>query len=152
VRALKGLGAYVARCIVWDIDDDEARLYLATLNRLTDEEIPERRAALLEELLGAFGREDLAALLPESERQLDELESIVGNEGPALSEEPVGADSHPVILDFMVDSEVANAVNVALDLIQRASGNRLDTGEALGHLAQSYLDRVHQSHTEGLPP
>lgn len=51
LRVLKELGHNSVRCLVWDVDDDQARLYLATLNRLAGHDIPERRATLIENLL-----------------------------------------------------------------------------------------------------
>ena len=43
LRVLRAIGHKSARCVVWDVDDDQARLYLATLNRLAGSDIPERR-------------------------------------------------------------------------------------------------------------
>ena len=33
LQVLKALGHTKARCVIWEVDDDQARLYLATLNR-----------------------------------------------------------------------------------------------------------------------
>ena len=74
-RALRNIGEAAARCVVWDVDDAQAHLYLATLNRLVGEEIPERRAVLLERLAGELGLDELSGLLPETERQLQRCRS-----------------------------------------------------------------------------
>jgi ParB family chromosome partitioning protein len=65
LQVLKALGQTEARCVIWEVDDDQTRLYLATLNRLSGEDIPERRALLIGSLLGSFETDDLAGLLPE---------------------------------------------------------------------------------------
>src|SRR4030042_563689 len=64
LKALKELGHESVNCTVWEVDDDQTRLYLATLNRLAGKDIPERRAMLLEKLLGSFEVPDLSELVP----------------------------------------------------------------------------------------
>ncbi len=54
LRVLRALDHSSTRCVVWNLDDHQARLYLATLNRLSGHDIPERRAVLLENLLACF--------------------------------------------------------------------------------------------------
>ncbi len=61
VEALRELGHTEARCGVWNVDDQEARLLLATLDRLQGQDSPIRRARLIHELLG---RMNLAASAP----------------------------------------------------------------------------------------
>ncbi len=51
LRVLRAIGHQSARCVVWDVNDDQARLYLATLNRLAGSDVPERWAALVERKL-----------------------------------------------------------------------------------------------------
>ena len=48
LKVLKELGYENAKCLIWDINDDQARLYLATLNRLSGEDVAEGRVILLE--------------------------------------------------------------------------------------------------------
>jgi len=52
VAVLRDLGHTEARCDVWQVDDREAKLLLATLNRLQGQDQPLRRAELVHELLG----------------------------------------------------------------------------------------------------
>ena len=73
VEALRALGRDAARCDVWEVDDDEALVLLATLNRLQGQDDPARRGALLEELSRRLGRERLPELLPESENAIARL-------------------------------------------------------------------------------
>ena len=54
LRILRAIGYTMVYCLVWDIDDDQTRLYLATLNRLSGVDVPERRAILLTNLFGTF--------------------------------------------------------------------------------------------------
>src|SRR5712692_136185 len=73
IEILRELGHTEARCDVWQVDDREAKLLLATLNRLQGQDLPRRRAELLHSLLGETSVVDLAGLLPESAKQIEEL-------------------------------------------------------------------------------
>ena len=77
IDVLKELGHTEARCDVWNVDDREAKLLLATLNRLEGQDLPIRRAQLVHELLGEMNIGDLSGLLPETDTQLEELESLL---------------------------------------------------------------------------
>lgn len=47
LRVLRSLGSPTAQCVVWNVDDRQAKLYLATLNRLSGEDGGDRLAAML---------------------------------------------------------------------------------------------------------
>ncbi len=74
-RALADVGATEASCVVWDVDDAEAMVLLATLNRLRGADDPGRRAALLAELKQRTGRtrSRLARLVPDRGADLKKL-------------------------------------------------------------------------------
>src|SRR5687767_12935274 len=74
---LRDLGHTEVRCDIWDVNDREANLLLATLNRLEGQDLPIRRAQLIHELLGEMNLADLAGLLPETEKQIEELHSLL---------------------------------------------------------------------------
>ncbi len=144
LRVLRAIGHELARCVVWDVDDDQAGLYLATLNRLAGSDVPERRAALLESLLGSFDIAELSALLPDDRGQPEELErmsrlepeDLLGAGAPTSDEAAV-----PVILDFVLDEGQAKEVNLALDMIRASEDGSISSGQALVGLARFYLAR-----------
>ncbi len=143
LRVLRALNYQTARCVVWNLDDDQTRLYLATLNRLAGGDVPERRAALLEGLLATFAIDELSTLLPDDRGQLEELERLSRIEldelaGPGTAE---GNSQVSVILSFMLEESEAKQVNLALDVILKAADERLSRGQALVHLAHFYLGR-----------
>lgn len=76
LRVLRALNYQTAHCVVWNLDDDQTRLYLATLNRLSGSDVPERRAALLENLLTTFDVNELIALLPDDRKQIEALKRL----------------------------------------------------------------------------
>lgn len=76
LNALQVLGVSSAKCDIWEINDIESRLFLATLNRVKGAEAPELRMSLLLELLQAIPKDELALHLPETIAHLEQLESL----------------------------------------------------------------------------
>ena len=149
LRVLRSLEHQMAECIVWDVDDAQTRLYLATLNRLAGQDVPERRAVLLDSLFGEFEVSELADLLPESSAELERLlESAMADiEIPmdlALPAEIINPTT--VTLEFMLDRDQADVVNRALDCsLAAAKGNR-SRSEALVDMCRWYADRADLVH------
>jgi hypothetical protein len=144
LRVLKALGHNSVRCVVWDVGDDQARLYLATLNRLSGTDIPERRATLIENLLGTFDLGELEALLPDDRRQIEEIERLARVQGGKVeaSADALRARTElPVILDFVVDQEGSRRIHLALDMFRAGKGAPISNSEALIGLAGFFLER-----------
>ena len=142
LRVLRALGFKTVNCVVWDVTDDQTRLYLATLNRLSGREVPERRAALVEHLFAAFDATELASLLPDSEKQLVELHRIWRIDlEPPLTQAPFEKElRNPIFLSFTLDEPQARDINLALDLVISADHESPSRSEALWRLARSYLE------------
>lgn len=135
-QALRALGHDQAACIIWHTSDHEARLYLATLNRLAGADIPEKRAALIDQLLDEVGVEHLANLLPESTHELEELAAL-----SALSlefHEPQPRDEDRIEMRFLMDSEEAAVISAAFTAHQHAHRSASPTGSLVA-IAQHYL-------------
>ena len=141
LQVLKALDQTKARCVIWEVDDDQTRLYLATLNRLSGEDIPERRALLIGSLLESFELDDLAGLLPESQDQIAEIERLARVNLDELMPRPSAevASASQVILEFFLDRHGAKQVNLALDVIAHRHPEMGGRSDALVHLACSYL-------------
>ena len=114
-RVLKALGHTRARCDVWDVDDDEARMLLATLNRLEGRDDPKARARLVAHLATGRSAEDLARLLPEPPDAVERLLRLA--EPPP---EPAAAESLaplPQALIFFLSEEQEVLVREALGAV-----------------------------------
>jgi hypothetical protein len=74
--ALKQLGKKEADAIIWDIDDDEADILLATLNRLCGQDILDRKLTLLKRLSEKMQTAELAKLLPQTKKQIEKLRQL----------------------------------------------------------------------------
>ena len=103
VAALRKLGRDTARCVVWDVDDDEALLLLATLNRLAGDDDPRKRAALVGRLNQKIDTEKLAKLLPESADRLQSLLAL--NRPPPQPRPPRALADMPVAVHFFLSPQ-----------------------------------------------
>ncbi len=141
LRVLRALNYQIAHCVVWDLDDDQTRLYLATLNRLSGSDVPERRAVLLENLLATFDIDELSSLLPDSEKQIEELRRLSRIESDDFTPQATAGERFtvPVILDFILEESEAKEVNLALDLILNREKEGLSRSQALLRLARFHL-------------
>jgi ParB-like chromosome segregation protein Spo0J len=145
VSVLRDLGHTEARCDVWGVTDREAKLLLATLNRLEGQDQPIRRAQLLHELLGEMSLDDLAGLLPETDRQLEELHSLLefpAEEIAALLEETAEQEERvlPRVMSFVVTPEQEQLIDQAVELASDGTPGRDRKARGLANLAQRYME------------
>ena len=150
VAILKDLGHTEARCDVWEVDDREAKLLLATLNRLEGQDQPIKRAQLIHELLGEMSMDDLAGLLPETDRQLDDLHSLL--EFPA---EEIAAQLEaeaeeqekvlPRVMSFVVTPDQESLVERAVEMASNGTPGRDRRARGLTNLAQRFLEDTDES-------
>src|SRR6059036_4233282 len=145
VAVLRDLGHTEARCDVWQVDDRETKLLLATLNRLQGQDVPIRRAELLHELLGEMSLDDLAGLLPETDKQLEELHALLefpAEEVASLLEEQAEAEEKtlPVVMSFVVSHEQAELIEQAVELASDGTPGRDRRAKGLANLAQGFME------------
>ena len=97
-KVLRQLGRATAVCIVWDdVDDDQAALLLATLNRLHGSDDPAQRGRLLARIADNLGIKQAAALLPDTREQIDRLIAVATQPPPNVAPPPAVDDlPHPV--------------------------------------------------------
>ena len=144
IKVLKDLGHTEARCDIWQVNDREAKLLLATLNRLEGQDLPIRRAQLIHELLGEHNVDDLAGLLPETDRQIEELHALL--EFPAeeiaamLEEETEAAEKvMPRVISYVVTPEQEEVIEQAVELASDGTPGRDRKARGLTNLARLYL-------------
>lgn len=106
-------------CQVWDLPEDDIALALLTLNQLRGQDIPRRRAELVDSLVAHFSTDDLATLLPETKSELEELLQLVRRDVASIEEltrDIIARDQSqlPVPFGFMVAQEDVPLVNQAL--------------------------------------
>ena len=150
ISVLRELGHAEARCDVWDVDDREANLLLATLNRLEGQDLPLRRAQLLHELLGEWSATDLGGLLPETEAEIEDLHSLL--EFPAeeiadqlMAEAQAREKTLPVVIHFVVSHEQAEVIESAIERASDGVAGRDRKARGLTNLAKHFLGGSHAS-------
>jgi ParB-like chromosome segregation protein Spo0J len=151
VAILRELGHAEVRCDVWDVDDREAKLLLATLNRLQGQDQPMRRAQLIHELRGEMSLDDLAGLLPENDKQLEELHALL--EFPAeeiaalLEAEAEEAEKVlPRVISFVVTPEQETVIEEAVELASDGTPGRDRKAKGLTNLATHFLEDRDETH------
>ncbi len=149
VAILRDLGHTEARCDVWQVDDREAKLLLATLNRLQGQDLPIRRAQLIHELLGEMSTTDLAGLLPETDKQLEELHALLEFPADEIAAQLAAQAEEeekvlPRVMSFVVTPDQEKVIEQAVELASDGTPGRDRKSRGLANLARSYL-----AHQEG---
>jgi ParB-like chromosome segregation protein Spo0J len=145
VGVLRELGYRECCCDIWMVSDKEAKVLLATLNRLQGQDQPLKRAQLIHELLGEMSMDDLAGLLPETDKQLEELHALLefpAEEVAALLEEQADAAEKvlPRVLTFVVTPEQEELIEQAVELASDGVPGRDRKAKGLTNLAKRFLE------------
>ena len=136
-RALRELGHTHARCDVWEVDDAEARLLLATLNRLEGRDDPSARALLVARLAEGRSAADLARLLPEPPDAVERLLRLAQPPPAPLAPDALEPIARP--MTFFLTEEQHALVSEALREVGRADA-RITRAESIERLALWYLE------------
>jgi hypothetical protein len=117
VKALEKLGRYQADCVVWNVDDEQTAVLLATLNRLCGSDSPAKKIALLRELTERMAAKDLAKLLPQTAKQIERLINFkMSVSPPALQKE-----QFLVPLVFFVTKQQQDIIEQAISFAAESS-------------------------------
>ena len=152
IGILRDLGHTDARCDVWDVDDREARLLLATLNRMEGQDIPVRRAELLHELLADMSIEDLSGLIPETGPEIADLQALLEFPTDDIAHQLAmeAADQErlfPRTLSFVVTPEQEELIERAIQIASDGQPGRDLKARGLANIASHFLD----AHPEETP-
>jgi ParB/RepB/Spo0J family partition protein len=110
IKVLEQLGHKAVDCVVWDVDNEQAEILLATLNRLCGSDEPAKKIELLKTLKERFGSAQLAKLLPNTAKQIDHLTGLKFN---GVSKKP-DAVQFAIPLVFFVTAEQDKTIEEAL--------------------------------------
>lgn len=135
-HVIRMLGHAEAVCYLWECDDDEALLLLATLNRLEGADDPLLRAQLLAELAERLPGDSLAELLPEDDRAIEDALALLelGLDVPDLDESFATVPSETTVLSFSVPVGDADALLAAIERRAAELEGRHRRGRALVEL------------------
>ena len=76
-KALEEMGKDRADCIVWDTDDEETMILLATLNRLAGADDIHRKSELIRKLSERLNSKELSKMLPDSRKSIEHLNELL---------------------------------------------------------------------------
>jgi len=116
VKALAKLGYESADAVVWEVDDEQADILLATLNRLCGSDKMSKRSAILKRLSERLSSGEIARLLPETASQIEKLLTLKLPDVTMAA----GVNSFAEPLVFFVTEEQAETIE---DAISSACGS-----------------------------
>ena len=145
-RALRELGYKTVDVVVWDIDDKDADILLATLNHLGGSDVLEKKLALLKRLNQRMQTRELAKLLPHTAKQIERLANL---KGPAHPDHNSKLKTQNLILAnpfvFFVNDQqrkiIDKAVSVAMSKVE-ARNKAMKRTAALTYIAQRFITTV----------
>jgi ParB/RepB/Spo0J family partition protein len=142
LEALKKLGYAAADCVVWDIDDEQVDVLLATLNRLCGSDILDKKLILLRRLNEKTLAQELARLLPLTGKQIERLANLKLPAVPAKGQVKAGGMCFAVPLVFFVNESQQRIIEDALSKAQSTEKEKTKAqrrAEALTKVAEKYL-------------
>ncbi len=145
--ALLKLGYQKADCIIWDIDDGQTDILLATLNRLCGSDEPAKKSALFNRLNRRLEAAQLAKLLPNSARQIQRLASL-SKSRIQLAALPADAQCLAEPLVFFVDDSQKLIIERAVSLAQKDAGKKTKAAKraaALTNMAALFCRSANQT-------
>jgi len=138
-HALTKLGYKSADCIVWDIDDEQTDILLATLNRLGGSDNLGKKLKLLKRLNKRFESGELAKLLPLKRKQIERLTNLKIPSNPAK----IKPKHFLSPLVFFVRDAQQRQIENALSLVEEPKSemtNAAKRAAALTHIAGYFLN------------
>jgi ParB/RepB/Spo0J family partition protein len=139
-RALAKLGQKTADCVVWDIDDEQTDILLATLNRLCGSDELGKKLELLKRLNKRMKSSELAKLLPQRAKQIERLTNLKMPSRPA--EADAKCFSNPMV--FFVNDTQQEVIEKALSSAGELRSEKTRAAKraaALAHIAGEFLSQ-----------
>lgn len=138
-HALAKLGYKTADCVVWDIDDEETDVLLATLNRLGGSDELAKKLKLLERLSKRTEANILARILPQTRSQIERLTNLRMPSAPAK----INAKCFVNPLVFFVNDSQQERIEKALSLVEEPKAEMTKAAKraaALTHIAGYFFN------------
>jgi ParB/RepB/Spo0J family partition protein len=138
-HALARLGYKTADCIVWDVDDEQTDVLLATLNRLGGSDQLGKKLKLLKRLNKKMAAGELAKLIPQTAKQIERLANLKRPSAPAK----INAKCFANPLVFFVNDSQQQQIERALSLVEEPKKEMTKAAKraaALAHIAQYFFN------------
>jgi ParB/RepB/Spo0J family partition protein len=112
-RVLTQLGYKTADCIIWNIDDEQTDILLATLNRLGGSDELGKKLKLLKHLNKRQESGELAKLLPQTQKQIERLTNLRMPSKPAKTDAKSFANPLVFFVSDTQKQQIENALSLA---------------------------------------
>ena len=143
---LQALGHKLAKCEIWDVDDSQTNILLATLNRLEGQDDPYLRGTLLADLAQQFEISQLADQLPLDAAAIRKY--IQATEEPPKPAAPTAAEDMPHALIIFVTA--MQREKILCELKKHGPVRTLALLKALS-MASAYQKLMHEKPTQSKP-
>jgi ParB/RepB/Spo0J family partition protein len=142
--ALRKLGYKTAEALVWDVNDQDTDILLATLNRLGGSDVLDKKLALLKRLNNsAFDGQTakLAKLLPQTSNQIKRLTELAISDCQKAVENRKSQILNPLVffLNYKQQEVVAKAQSAAMSEVEESRTKALKNAAALTYIAQEFI-------------
>jgi len=141
---LRSLGYEIIECVIWDCDDDQELMFLATINNMRGEDNYSMRTRLLRRLDESLERFELHRLLPDERREIDWRLDSAAEDPQTIAKQinerlaTANAATSFGILVFRCDPAETELIEQAIEV---AGGVGLRSrGKALAKIAENYLE------------
>ena len=138
-HALTKLGHKTADCIVWDIDDEQTDILLATLNRLGGSDNLDKKIGLLKHLNKRMESAELAKFLPATAKQIERLVNLKKPKEPTNISEELFANPIVFFLNDRQQQIIENAISLAAEP-QTKMTKAAKRAAALAQIAECFLN------------
>jgi ParB-like chromosome segregation protein Spo0J len=139
LMALSKLGYKAADAIVWDIDDEQTDILLATLNRLGGSDELAKKLKLLKHLNKKLATGELAKLLPQTKKQIERLTNLKKPDAPTR----INANSFAIPVVFFLNDKQQRIVEAAISLVEEPKSEMTKAAKnaaALTCIAQHFVN------------
>jgi len=144
-RALRELGYKNAEALVWDVNDQDTDILLATLNRLGGSDVLDKKLTLIKRLnkYPFDGRTaKLAKLLPQTSNQIKRLTELTISDCRKAVENRKSQILNPLVF-FLNDKQqeiVAKALSAAMSEVEENRTKAVKNAVALTYIAQNFIN------------
>lgn len=138
-KALEKLGYKEADVVVWDVDDTEVDILLATLNRLCGSDELGRKLNLLKRLAREMGAKGAAELIPYTASQIEKLSDLKLPAKPSVDMR--SSFAQPLV--FFVEQDQQQTIEQALVLAEgsiEADTKAKRKAEALAFISHYFIE------------
>lgn len=139
-KVLEKMGVERAECLVWDVDEDEGRLLLMSLNRLGGSDDAGAKKRLLEKLSRKMPAGEISKLIPDSKGQ---VEKLVNMKKVTLAK-PREVECSVEAMVFFVDGEQKGLIEEALGefaLDENVKNGSKAKAAGLAGICEYYLEK-----------